>query len=83
MPSVKVTRKYFYVVIGLIRAQVGICVIAAHWAVEGQSFFGFLLSQILPLTMSRTIHTQFAVLWIATACLARRWPVHRAGHLRP
>ena len=44
--------------------------ITAHYAVEGQSFFGFPLAQILPFTVSRTIHTQFAVLWIATAWLA-------------
>jgi nitric oxide reductase subunit B len=69
-PSMKATRKYFYVVIGLILAQIGMGVVTAHYAVEGQSFFGFPLAQILPFTVSRTIHTQFAVLWIATAWLA-------------
>jgi len=68
--SMKATRKYFYVVIGLILAQVGMGVITAHYSVEGQSFFGFPLAQILPFSISRTIHTQFAVLWIATAWLA-------------
>ena len=69
-PSMKATRKYFYVVIGLILAQVGMGVITAHYSVEGQSFFGIPLAQILPFSISRTIHTQFAVLWIATAWLA-------------
>ena len=69
-PSMKATAKYFYVVIALIIAQVGMGVITAHYAVEGHSFFGFPLAQILPFTVSRTIHTQFAVLWIATAWLA-------------
>jgi nitric oxide reductase subunit B len=69
-PSMLATRKYFYVVIGLILAQVGMGVISAHYAVEGQSFFGLPLAQILPFTVSRTLHTQFAVLWIATAWLA-------------
>lgn len=69
-PSMQATRKYFYVVIGLILAQVGMGVITAHYAVEGHSFFGFPLADILPFTVSRTIHTQFAVLWIATAWLA-------------
>jgi nitric oxide reductase subunit B len=69
-PSMKATKKYFYVVIGLILAQIGMGVITAHYAVEGQSFFGYPLAQILPYTISRTIHTQFAVLWIATAWLA-------------
>jgi nitric oxide reductase subunit B len=64
------TRKYFYVVIALILAQVGMGVITAHYAVEGTSFFGIPLGEILPFTVSRTIHTQFAVLWIATAWLA-------------
>ncbi|MES2017603.1 MAG: nitric-oxide reductase large subunit [Pseudomonadota bacterium] len=68
--SMLATRKYFYVVIALILAQVGMGVITAHYAVEGQSFFGIALGQILPFTVSRTIHTQFAVLWIATAWLA-------------
>ncbi|HJW57022.1 MAG TPA: nitric-oxide reductase large subunit [Burkholderiaceae bacterium] len=69
-PSMKATKKYFFVVIGLILAQVGMGAITAHYAVEGHSFFGFPLADILPFTVSRTIHTQFAVLWIATAWLA-------------
>jgi len=69
-PSMLATRKYFFVVIALILAQVGMGVVTAHYAVEGTSFFGFPLGQILPFTVSRTIHTQFAVLWIATAWLA-------------
>ena len=69
-PSMLATRKYFWVVIALILAQVGMGVITAHYAVEGTSFFGFPLAEILPFTVSRTIHTQFAVLWIATAWLA-------------
>ena len=68
--SMKATRKYFFVVVALILAQVGMGVITAHYAVEGTSFFGFPLAEILPFTVSRTIHTQFAVLWIATAWLA-------------
>jgi len=69
-PSMLATRKYFFVVIGLILAQVGFGVITAHYAVEGHSFFGFPLADVLPFVVSRTIHTQFAVLWIATAWLA-------------
>ncbi|HYD80002.1 MAG TPA: nitric-oxide reductase large subunit [Paucimonas sp.] len=69
-PSMRATRKYFYVVVALILAQVGMGVISAHYAVEGHSFFGIPLADILPFNVSRTIHTQFAVLWIATAWLA-------------
>ena len=69
-PSMQATKKYFYVVIGLILTQIGMGVITAHYSVEGVSFFGYPLATILPYTISRTIHTQFAVLWIATAWLA-------------
>jgi len=69
-PSMKATRKYFMVVIGLILTQVGMGILTAHYTVEGNSFFGIPLGGILPFTVSRTIHTQFGVLWIATAWLA-------------
>ncbi|HJV01227.1 MAG TPA: nitric-oxide reductase large subunit [Burkholderiaceae bacterium] len=69
-PSMQATKKYFYVVIGLMLAQVAFGAITAHYAVEGRSFFGFPLAEILPYSVSRTIHTSFAVLWIATAWLA-------------
>jgi len=69
-PSMKATRKYFFVVIGLLLAQVGLGAITAHYAVEGNAFFGLPLADFLPYTVSRTIHTQFGVFWIATAWLA-------------
>ncbi|MGE5615740.1 MAG: nitric-oxide reductase large subunit [Bacillota bacterium] len=69
-PSMKATRKYFFVVVGLILAQIGMGAITAHYAVEGQGFFGIPLAQFLPYTVSRTIHTQVGIFWIATAWLA-------------
>ncbi|MFG6465331.1 nitric-oxide reductase large subunit [Roseateles sp. BYS87W] len=69
-PSMKATRKYFFIVIALMLLQIGMGVITAHYAVEGQSFFGLPLAQILPYTISRTVHTQIGVFWIATAWLA-------------
>ncbi|WP_374353269.1 nitric-oxide reductase large subunit [Chitinimonas sp.] len=69
-PSMRATRKYFYVVIALLLVQVGMGAISAHYAVEGQSFFGIPLAEVLPFVVSRTIHTQLGVLWIATAWLA-------------
>ncbi|MBB5192761.1 nitric oxide reductase subunit B [Silvimonas terrae] len=69
-PSMRATMKYFYVVIALMITQVLMGVITAHYAVEGHSFFGIPLAEVLPFTVSRTIHTQLAVLWIATAWLA-------------
>lgn len=69
-PSMKATRKYFFVVIGLMLLQIGMGVITAHYAVEGQSFFGLPLADLLPYVTSRTIHTQVGIFWIATAWLA-------------
>jgi nitric oxide reductase subunit B len=59
-PSMKATRKYFFVVIGLMLLQIGMGAITAHYAVEGQAF-GIPLAQVLPYTISRTIHTQIGV----------------------
>jgi nitric oxide reductase subunit B len=69
-PSMKATRKYFFTVIGLILAQIAMGAITAHYAVEGRAFFGFPLADLLPYVVSRTIHTQFGIFWIATAWLA-------------
>jgi nitric oxide reductase subunit B len=69
-PSMKATRKYFFAVIGLLMLQIGMGAITAHYAVEGQSFFGIPLAQVLPYVISRTVHTQVGVFWIATAWLA-------------
>jgi nitric oxide reductase subunit B len=68
--SMKATRKYFFTVIGLILAQIAMGAITAHYAVEGRAFFGFALADLLPYVVSRTVHTQFGIFWIATAWLA-------------
>lgn len=69
-PSMKATRKYFFIVIALMLLQIGMGAITAHYAVEGQAFFGLPLAQLLPYVVSRTIHTQIGIFWIATAWLA-------------
>lgn len=69
-PSMKATRKYFFAVIGLLLLQVGMGAISAHYAVEGEGFFGIPLAQWLPYVVSRTVHTQVGIFWIATAWLA-------------
>ncbi|XZG69318.1 nitric-oxide reductase large subunit [Chitinibacteraceae bacterium HSL-7] len=69
-PSMRATRKYFFVVMALILLQVVMGIVSAHYSVEGQSFFGLPLAEVLPFVASRTIHTQLGVLWIATAWLA-------------
>jgi nitric oxide reductase subunit B len=69
-PSMKATRKYFFAVIGLLLLQIGMGAITAHYAVEGDSFFGLPIAQFLPYVVSRTVHTQVGIFWIATAWLA-------------
>jgi nitric oxide reductase subunit B len=69
-PSMKATAKYFWVVTALIVVQIILGGITAHYAVEGQGFYGFPLAEYLPYSVTRTWHLQLAVLWIATAWLA-------------
>ena len=68
-PSMKATAKYFWLVIALFLVQILLGAITAHYQVEGQEAYGFALANILPYSLSRTWHTQLAVLWIATAWL--------------
>ncbi|HEX2546670.1 MAG TPA: cbb3-type cytochrome c oxidase subunit I, partial [Ramlibacter sp.] len=69
-PSMKATRKYFFAVVGLLLLQIAMGIVTAHYAVEGQSFFGLPIGELLPYVASRTIHTQVGIFWIATAWLA-------------
>jgi nitric oxide reductase subunit B len=69
-PSMKATRKYFFVVIALMLLQIAMGIVTAHYGVEGGSFFGLPLATLLPYVVSRTVHTQIGVFWIATAWLA-------------
>jgi nitric oxide reductase subunit B len=68
-PSMRATAKYFWVVIALLLTQILLGAITAHYQVEGQQFYGFEISSILPYSLTRTWHTELAVLWIATAWL--------------
>jgi nitric oxide reductase subunit B len=69
-PSMRATAKYFWVVCALFVAQVLLGIVTAHYAVEGQGFYGLPFAEYLPYAVTRTWHTQLAVLWIATAWLA-------------
>lgn len=69
-PSMSAVIKYFWVVTALIVVQVIMGVIAAHYGVEGQAFYGFPLSEFLPYSVTRTWHVQIAIFWIATSWLA-------------
>jgi nitric oxide reductase subunit B len=69
-PSMRATAKYFWVVAALFLCQVMLGIVTAHYAVEGQGLYGLPFADYLPYSITRTWHTQLAVLWIATAWLA-------------
>jgi nitric oxide reductase subunit B len=69
-PSMRATAKYFLVVTALFFAQVLLGIVTAHYAVEGQGLYGLPMADYFPYAITRTWHTQLAVLWIATAWLA-------------
>lgn len=69
-PSMRATAKYFGLVTALFVAQVLLGIVTAHYAVEGQGLYGLPLVDYFPYVVTRTWHTQLAVLWIATAWLA-------------
>jgi len=68
-PSMKSLWKYCAVVILLFILQVLLGGALAHYTVEGQNFYGFPLSKILPYSLARTWHIQTALFWIATSFL--------------
>ncbi|MDR2194990.1 MAG: nitric-oxide reductase large subunit [Gallionellaceae bacterium] len=68
-PSMKVTAKYFWLVATLMLLQIGLGAVTSHYQLEGQNFYGLPLSDWLPYSLTRSWHTQLAVLWIATAWL--------------
>jgi nitric oxide reductase subunit B len=69
-PSMRATAKYFFVVTAMFFAQVLLGIVTAHYAVEGQGLYGLPMAEYFPYAVTRTWHTQLAVLWIATAWLA-------------
>jgi len=69
-PSMRATAKYFWLVCALFATQVLLGILTAHYAVEGQGLYGLPFADYLPYAVTRTWHTQLAVLWIATAWLA-------------
>ena len=69
-PSMKATAKYFWVLLGMFLLQILLGAITAHYQIDGQEQYGFNLSNILPYSLTRTWHTQLAIMWIATAWIA-------------
>ncbi|MGJ8669044.1 MAG: cbb3-type cytochrome c oxidase subunit I [Oceanococcus sp.] len=68
-PSMRATAKYFWLVVALFLVQILLGAITAHYQVE-KDFYGLNISEFLPYSLTRSWHTQLAVLWIATAWLA-------------
>jgi nitric oxide reductase subunit B len=68
-PSMRATAKYFWVVLALFLVQILLGATTAHYQVEGQQAYGVALSEFLPYSLTRSWHTQLAVLWIAVAWL--------------
>jgi nitric oxide reductase subunit B len=69
-PSMRAIGKYAFVVVALFAVQALVGALTAHYTVEGNSFFGIPLAEILPYAVTRTWHVQLGVFWIATAFLA-------------
>jgi nitric oxide reductase subunit B len=69
-PSQKVTTLFFGVAMTLFLVQMLMGMVTAHYAVEGDGFYGVPLQKYLPYAASRTWHLQLAVFWIATCWLA-------------
>ncbi len=69
-PSQKVTSLFFGVAIALFLVQIVMGMLTAHYAVEGDAFYGVPLDRYLPYAATRTWHLQLAVFWIATCWLA-------------
>jgi nitric oxide reductase subunit B len=69
-PSMRATLKYFWIVSLLILLQMLAGVITAHYGVEGDGFFGLPIAEFLPQSLSRSLHVQWAIFWIATSWLA-------------
>ncbi|MBA6412491.1 nitric-oxide reductase large subunit [Parahaliea sp. F7430] len=69
-PSMRATAKYFWLISAMFLAQVLFGIVTAHYAVEGQGLYGLPFAEYFPYAVTRTWHTQLAVLWIVTAFLA-------------
>jgi nitric oxide reductase subunit B len=67
--SMRATANYFWLVLALFLVQILLGATTAHYQVEGQNLYGLPLAEMLPYSLTRSWHTQLAVLWIAVAWL--------------
>jgi nitric oxide reductase subunit B len=63
----RATYKFFYAAIILFAVQVLAGVLTVHDFVGFVNFFGFNISEVLPITVTRSWHVQLSLLWIS-AC---------------
>ncbi|MCC7298299.1 MAG: cbb3-type cytochrome c oxidase subunit I [Bacteroidia bacterium] len=63
----KATYKFFYTAIALFGVQVLSGILTVHDFVGFVNYFGFNISEIIPITVSRSWHIQLSILWIS-AC---------------
>jgi nitric oxide reductase subunit B len=63
----KSTYKFFYVAILLFAIQVLAGILTVHDFVGLVNYFGFNISELLPITVTRSWHVQLSILWIS-AC---------------
>jgi nitric oxide reductase subunit B len=66
-PVQRSTYKFFYVAILLFAVQVLAGILTVHDFVGFVNFFGFNISEVLPITVTRSWHVQLSLLWIS-AC---------------
>ena len=67
MATQKATYKFFYAAILLFAIQVLAGILTVHDFVGFVNFFGFNISEVLPITVTRSWHIQLSLLWIS-AC---------------
>jgi nitric oxide reductase subunit B len=65
--SQKATYKFFYAAIILLAVQVLAGILTVHDFVGFVNFFGWNISELLPITLNRSWHVQLSLLWIS-AC---------------
>ena len=68
--SQKATLFYFVTAMALFVIQAVAGSLTSHFTVEGTSFFGISLANIMPYAAIRSWHIQLAIFWIATCFLA-------------
>lgn len=85
----KATYKFFYVAILLFAIQVLAGILTVHDFVGFVNFFGFNISEPLPITVTRSWHVQLSILWISACWIGASFfmmslvsPVQKNGQVK-